>query len=499
DEALVRAREAYLQCISLDDHSGNDIKVQAQVGLARLDFVVGDPSSTRSGLARLSEALREYPYSKHIEEVIYSMAIHAAFPSKRQAEASARGALEYLDYLRESYAPASQGAPTATMYPQWDPTEEIETNSQQRGGTSFADESWNRKGLQVSGLPAWALQFQIGMLAFRLGNSSRGMEAMENAFTSYETWLPRSCGYSDNDVPDIDAIRKAWYNGVPHWTAWVQHPRTWLDLGDIAYRQGAGSFRVASEAYKGALERAGDLLPPKQQESIAYRIAKCYSRCGDKSGAIASIEGLLYTRNFWSDRYRSGNPSIPTLRSVRDLREAIVQAHAFKLVQNFKVVCWKRWLHHHELAKLDKAAAKIQALLRGAKARAMVRSLVAARDSRDLLDQLVKQMQRKCTLRRCMRRLSKQVVIGRRERAATTIQAMARGVVGRELASDERIRQARISELLLNSLRRLGLPVLRQWYTAAHDIRRVRMATKIQARWRTLRARREWALTKEKA
>lgn len=62
----------------------------------------------------------------------------------------------------------------------------------------------------------------------------------------------------------------------------------------------------------------------------------------------------------------------------------------------------------------------------------------------------------------------------RRERAATTIQAMARGVVGRELVSDERNRQARISELLLNSLRRLGTPVLLQWYTAAHDIRRVR-------------------------
>lgn len=62
----------------------------------------------------------------------------------------------------------------------------------------------------------------------------------------------------------------------------------------------------------------------------------------------------------------------------------------------------------------------------------------------------------------------------RRERAATAIQAMARGVVGRELASDERNRQARINELLLNALKRLGTPVVREWYKAAHDIRRVR-------------------------
>lgn len=191
DEALAGAREAYLECISLGDHGGNEIKVQAQVGLARLDFVAGDSSSTSSGLARLSEVLRECPYSEHIEEVIYFTAIQAAFPSKRQTEATANGALEYLDYLRESYAPASQGAPTATMHPRWDSTEDIDPITQQSGGTSLAAESWHVKGLQVAGLPAWALQFQIGLLAFRLGNSSRGMEAMENAFTSYETWLPR--------------------------------------------------------------------------------------------------------------------------------------------------------------------------------------------------------------------------------------------------------------------------------------------------------------------
>lgn len=191
DEALAGARDAYLLCIALDDHSGNDIKVQAQVGLARLNFVEGDPSSTRSGLARLSEALREDPYSKHIEQVIYFMAIQAAFHSKPQTEATAKGALEYLDYLRESYAPASEGAPTAIMHRRWDSTEETESVNQKSGGASLVADSWRGKGLQVAGVPAWALQFQIGLLASRLGNSSRAMEAMENAFTSYETWLPR--------------------------------------------------------------------------------------------------------------------------------------------------------------------------------------------------------------------------------------------------------------------------------------------------------------------
>lgn len=50
---------------------------------------------------------------------------------------------------------------------------------------------------------------------------------------------------------------------------------------------------------------------------------------------------------------------------------------------------------------------------------------------------------------------------------------MARGVVGREVASDERNRQARIRELLLKALERLGMPVLREWHKAAHDTRKV--------------------------
>lgn len=61
----------------------------------------------------------------------------------------------------------------------------------------------------------------------------------------------------------------------------------------------------------------------------------------------------------------------------------------------------------------------------------------------------------------------------RRERAAITIQAMARGVVGRELASDERKRREGINLLLLKALKKLGIPVFRGWYKAAHDTRKV--------------------------
>lgn len=165
--------------------------MRAQVGLARLELVAGGPASTRSALARLSEVMRDHPYSNSIEDVIYLLAIQAAFPSTGKTGAAAMGALEYLDYLRESYAPAHEGAPTACLYPRWDSTEEDVGERRQDGSLVCAAESWRGEGLQVSGLPAWALQFQIGLLASRMGNSTRGMETMENAFTSYEAWLPR--------------------------------------------------------------------------------------------------------------------------------------------------------------------------------------------------------------------------------------------------------------------------------------------------------------------
>lgn len=41
--------------------------------------------------------------------------------------------------------------------------------------------------------------------------------------------------------------------------------RTWVDLGDISYRQGPGYFHMAAEAYRGALQRAGDVFRPDQQ------------------------------------------------------------------------------------------------------------------------------------------------------------------------------------------------------------------------------------------
>lgn len=50
--------------------------------------------------------------------------------------------------------------------------------------------------------------------------------------------------------------------------------RTWLDLGDIAYRQGAGYFHVAAEAYRGALQRAGDLFPPGQQVGSRHKLLR---------------------------------------------------------------------------------------------------------------------------------------------------------------------------------------------------------------------------------
>lgn len=40
------------------------------------------------------------------------------------------------------------------------------------------------------------------------------------------------------------------------------------------------------------------------QESVAFRVAKCCSRCGDTEAAVAGVEQLLYTRNFWSEKYR---------------------------------------------------------------------------------------------------------------------------------------------------------------------------------------------------
>ena len=39
------------------------------------------------------------------------------------------------------------------------------------------------------------------------------------------TLLSRPSSDYDGDSPDEDGIRRAWYKGLPMWSAWVQHPR----------------------------------------------------------------------------------------------------------------------------------------------------------------------------------------------------------------------------------------------------------------------------------
>lgn len=197
--------------------------------------IPGGSSNIRSALDRLSAVLRTHPYSLDIEEVIYFLAIgQSALPTAEQTVASANGSLEYLDYLKEGYAPAHEGTPTVSSYPRWDlvetpgrdtpllppggdsalspgggsaltpgdgsalPPEDGSTVPPTSGsalppggGSASGADRGLTGGLCVEGLPVWALQFQIGSLAFQLGESAQAMAAMESAFLSYETWLPR--------------------------------------------------------------------------------------------------------------------------------------------------------------------------------------------------------------------------------------------------------------------------------------------------------------------
>lgn len=119
-------------------------------------------------------------------------------PTAEQSVEAANGSLEYLEYLKEGYAPAHQGPPTATSYPRWDLIEAPrDARLLSPGGDSASSgaEGGQTGGLCVEGLPVWALQFQIGLLAFRLGQSARAMAVMEGSFLSYETWLPRYWDY----------------------------------------------------------------------------------------------------------------------------------------------------------------------------------------------------------------------------------------------------------------------------------------------------------------
>lgn len=122
----------------------------------------------------------------------------SALPPAEQSVETANGSLEYLEYLKESYAPAYEGEPTAMSYPRWDlieaPTDARLVSP--RGGSASSGAGRGHAGeLCVDGLPVWALQFQIGLLAFRVGQSTRAMAAMEGSFLSYETWLPRCWDY----------------------------------------------------------------------------------------------------------------------------------------------------------------------------------------------------------------------------------------------------------------------------------------------------------------
>lgn len=171
---------------SISDDSGANVHTHP---------ATGDSASILSVLSRLSVSLQEHPYSRNVEEVIYLLAVgQSTFPTTEQGGARANGALEYLEYLRESYASARQGASTVMLYPRWDTTEkESDLLPQSLPGERVQETSGGHGGgLVVDGLPVWALQFQIGLLAFRLGLSARAMAAMENSFLCYETWLPRS-------------------------------------------------------------------------------------------------------------------------------------------------------------------------------------------------------------------------------------------------------------------------------------------------------------------
>ncbi|CAM9198913.1 unnamed protein product, partial [Laminaria digitata] len=386
-----------------------------------VSLIPGGSANIRSALDRLSAALRTHPYSRDIEEVIYLLAIgQSALPADDQTVESANGSLQYLEYLKEGYAPAQEGPPTVTSYPCWDLIEAPVNRDAQLlspgGGSALSgtERGGHAGGLCVEGLPVWALQFQLGTLAFRVGESARAMAAMEGAFLSYETWLPRSSEEHTGDCPDEDGIRRAWYQGLPMWSAWVKHPRPWLDLGDIAYRQGVGSFHVAGEAYKAALQRAGDTFSPdKKQAAIMFRMVKCCSRCGDKAGAVAGLERLLYEYNFWDERYRSARSAAAALRLVRDSEDAIVQKIRTTTMRHLQGVCWRYWLIHHDFANQDKAAAKIQGLARGMKARGVVKVIVRDRQARERLEQLVENMGASCVKKRCLRRLAKQIVVNR--------------------------------------------------------------------------------------
>lgn len=57
-----------------------------------------------------------------------------------------------------------------------------------------------------------------------------------------------------------------------------------------------------------------------EQAAIMFRIAKCCSRCGDKTGAVAALERLLYNHNFWDENYRLAGLTVSLWRTLFALK-----------------------------------------------------------------------------------------------------------------------------------------------------------------------------------
>lgn len=185
--------------------------------LHRHPLAPGDDTSVRVGLAQLAGVVREHPYCDRVEEAIFFIALgHCGLPPEARNPSSRGVTLDFLRYLAEGYVPADEGEPTAGSNVSRDSN--LASNGRQSlSGASFtplhregpadfpSDATENAsnperrrpgaKGvgtrLHVEGIPAWAVYFLLAVFALREGDSGQALGAMENAFLSYEIWLPR--------------------------------------------------------------------------------------------------------------------------------------------------------------------------------------------------------------------------------------------------------------------------------------------------------------------